>query len=259
MTDLENRPGLMVLNMQENGEKIELTAKVDLSMLTETFMMVTGPTIRLMVVESISMSMAPSTKDSGKMICNTDMESKHGLTNQSMKEIMPSEESTASEVTSGMMDQCIQVTGERTRYLALESIHGWMEDAIKESGLTTTWKAWAFTSGMMEECTKVNTKTIRNMDLEFTLGLIGGATKATGTRASNTVSACMLYLKTTKSNLVCGKMESALSGSMKRKYRPSTIYSSTTLLSSIRQNPRKWSSLMQPSRNQKALMIDWVK
>ena len=118
VTDLENRPGLMVLNMQENGEKIELMAKVDLSMLTETFMMVTGPTIRLMVVESISMSMAPSTKDSGKMICNTDMESKHGLTNQSMKEIMHSEESTALEVTSGMMDQCIQVTGERTRYLA---------------------------------------------------------------------------------------------------------------------------------------------
>ena len=259
MTDLESRPGQTVLNMPVNGEKTEHTVRVDSSMLTEIFMMVTGPMTRLMDVESISTSTVLSTRDFGKTICSMVMELKHGLISLSMKETMPLEESMVSEATNGTMDQCIQATGEKTRYPALESIHGWMEDAIKVSGLTTTWKAWEFTSGTTEECTKANTKTTRNMDLEFILGQTGEAMKGTGTRASSTVSAPMLYPRTTKSNLVCGKMENALSGSMRRRCRPSTISSSTTLLSSIRQNLRKWLSLMRRSKNQKASTIDLEK
>ena len=114
--DLENKPGPTVLNMLESGERTELTARADSSMLTEIFMMATGQMTKLMVVESISMLTAPSMKDSGRMIYNMVMESKHGLTNQSMRAIMPSEESTESEATSGTMDQCIQVIGEKIRY-----------------------------------------------------------------------------------------------------------------------------------------------
>ena len=257
--DLENKLGLTALNTPESGERTELTAKEDLFMLTEIFMMATGPMTKQMDVESISTSTVLSTRDYGKTICSTVMESKHGLTSLSTRVITPSEESTESEATNGMMDQCIQATGEKTRYPALGSIHGLMEDAIKESGLTTTWRAWVFTSGTTGECTKANTRTTRSMDSEFTLGQTGEAMKGTGTRASSTVSAPMSCPRTTKSNLVCGKMGNALSGSMRRRCRPLTISSSTTLLSSIRQNPRKWLSLTRHSRNQKALTIDLEK
>ena len=92
-----------------------------------------------------------------------------------------------------------------------------MEDATKVSGLTTTWKAWVFTSGTTEECIKANTRMTRSMDSEFTLGQTGEAMKDTGTRANSTASAPMSYPRTTKSNSVYGKMENALSGSMRRR------------------------------------------
>lgn len=259
MTDLASRLGQTALSTPESGERTELTEKEDLFMLTEIFMMGTGRTTKLMDVESISTSTGLSTRDFGKTIFSTVMELRHGPISLSTREIMPSEESTELEATNGMMDQCIQATGEKTRYPASESTHGWTEDAIRVSGLTTTWRAWVFTSGTTGECTKANTRTTRSTDSEFTLGQTGEAMKGTGTRASSTESAPMSCPRTTKSNLVYGKMESASSGSMRRRCRPLTISSSTTLLSSIRQNPRKWLSLMRHSRNQKASMIDWEK
>ena len=53
--DMENSPGLMELSILENGEKIGLTAKVDLFTLMGIFMMVFGRMIKLMDMVFISM------------------------------------------------------------------------------------------------------------------------------------------------------------------------------------------------------------
>ena len=181
-----------------------------------------------------------NTKDSGRMIFSMVMESKLGQTSQSMKEIMPLEESTESEATNGTMDQCTLVIGGRIKYPESVFIPGSMVVATKVNGLTITWKVWESTYGMTAECTKANIRTIKNMALEFTPGLTEEAMKATGTRANSMESAHMLFQKTIKSNLDYGKTVSVSSGSMRRKFRLLTIYSSITLLSSIKQIQKRW-------------------
>ena len=76
---------------------------------------------------------------------------------------------------------------------------------------------------MMEECIKDNTKTIRNMALESIPGLIKDVMKVIGLKESSMDWVHMLCQRITKSSLVSGKMENAFSGSMRLKYKPSTM------------------------------------
>ena len=161
--------------------------------------------------------MVLSMRECGKTISNTDMESKHGQTSQSMKESMLLAASTVSAAINGMMDPCTLVTGVRIKSLASVSTRGWMEDATKASGWTTTWKAWASTFGMMVECTKDSIRTTKNMVSECTHGQISVATKATGIRESNTGLEPMLYPRTTKLSLVSGRTANVSSGSTSHK------------------------------------------
>ena len=68
--------------------KTVLTVKVASFMLTVMSMMDSGPMIKLMVLEFISMSMVLNMKESGKMIYNMERELRHGQTVHVMKEIM---------------------------------------------------------------------------------------------------------------------------------------------------------------------------
>lgn len=84
----ESSNGLMELNILENGEKIVLMAKVNLSMWMEISTMASGRMIRQTGMEYISTSMALSMKVNGKMIYSMVKEWKLGLMDQNMMVIM---------------------------------------------------------------------------------------------------------------------------------------------------------------------------
>ena len=196
--DLVSKHGQTVLSTLENGERTEPMEREDSFTLMVIFMMDIGLTTKQTVVVSTNTLTVLSTKVYGKMISSMVMEWKPGQTNQNTRETMPSAGSMESAATSGMMDQCTQVTGVKIRYPVLESTLGLMVDVTKENGLTTIWKAWVSTSGMMAGCIKANTKMTKNMASVFIHGLTGGVMRATGIRESSTESVLTLCLKTTK-------------------------------------------------------------
>jgi hypothetical protein len=213
-----SRSGLMVRSTMVNGAKTGHMAKVPLHTLMETSMTVSGPTIKPTVLAFTSMLTAHSMKACGKTTYNTERASRLGPTSQGTKETTLSEENMASAVISGTMDPNTVVTGRRIKSQALESTHGLMADDMKASGLKTIWKEWAFTSGTTAACTKVSTRMTKNMASAFIHGQTVVAMRATGSRASSTASAPILYRKTIKSNMVCGRTANVLSGLIRVKF-----------------------------------------
>ena len=66
------RYGLTVLVMKANGEKTRLMERVNFGMLMETFLMVNGKMIKLMVMACILIKTGPSMKAIGRMTCKMD-------------------------------------------------------------------------------------------------------------------------------------------------------------------------------------------
>ena len=114
-TALVNRLGAMEPNIQASGERVVPMEKVSSSMWTVISMMAAGQTTRPMVAECISMSTVLSMRACGRMICNTAMVSRPGLTHHALKETMHLASNTVSEATSGMMGRCTQVNGARIK------------------------------------------------------------------------------------------------------------------------------------------------
>ena len=161
----------------------------------------------------------------GKMTCSTATELKLGPISHVTRETTRSDASMALVVTSGMTGRSTQEIGERIKFQALESTPGSMAASTRASGSITTWRGWAFTFGTMAECTKASTKTIRSMASVFTPGRTDAAMRVSGTKESSTLWALIWFPRTTRSNLGCGRMGNASSGSMRAKSMLSTTSS----------------------------------
>ena len=218
-TAMGNKNGLMALNMQANGEKIELMGREDLFMLMEMFMMAFGLMTKLMAMEYINMLMGPSMKVNGKMISSTEKVQKLGLMVLVMTETTPLEENMVQEHINGMMVLSILEIGERIKYQGQEFTPGQMVENMRENGKIITWKGQVYMSGMMEEFMKVSTKMTKNTVSVFIRGLMGDATKDFGLRGNNMEQAHMLFLKKISLSMGFGKMVKELNGLMKMKCR----------------------------------------
>jgi len=115
----ENRPGQMALNTLVSGEKIELMEKVNSYMSMEIYMMDSGQTIKRTVLEFTDMSMERCTRANGKMIYSTVEVLKLGQTKAATKVNMLMAGNMVLEVTNGMMEASIVVTGVKTRLVVL--------------------------------------------------------------------------------------------------------------------------------------------
>jgi len=118
---------------------------------------------------------------------------------------------------SGVMEVNTLEIGEKIKLVVSEFIHGLMVDVTKVNGLKIIWKAWVTMFGMMDVSTTDNIKMIRNMGLECILGSMAAFMKDIGSEANNMVLEPISFQKTKKLNLVFGKMENELNGSMKSK------------------------------------------
>jgi hypothetical protein len=85
--------------------------EVNSYMLMEMCLKVNGKKIKQMVKEFINIKMEQNMKECGKMIYNTDMELKHELTAQNIKEIIMNAKNMGKELIIIMMDQSILETG----------------------------------------------------------------------------------------------------------------------------------------------------
>jgi hypothetical protein len=113
--DLENKFGLMELNISVSGVKIELTEKVNLSTWMEMYTMDFGLTTKLMVLAFTVMLMELCMKVSGEMISNTVKVSKPGQIQVDMKVSMNMVVSTVLEHINGVMEVSTMVTGEKIK------------------------------------------------------------------------------------------------------------------------------------------------
>lgn len=111
----ENRPGRMVLSTLVSGEKTELMAKENSFMLMEIYMMDSGQTIKRTVQAFTDMSTERCMRANGKMIYSTVGVLKLGQTKAAMKVNMLMAGNMVLEVTNGMMEASIVVTGVKTR------------------------------------------------------------------------------------------------------------------------------------------------
>ena len=116
--------------------------------------------IRLMVQESTTMSMAQSTKATGRMINNAVTVLKDGLTVLLMKEIISSEESMDVGSLPGLMDPLSLESSMITTSTAPVSMNGPMEESSTENGKIIKWKAMERSLGLMADATLDNTSTI---------------------------------------------------------------------------------------------------
>ena len=82
---MENKNGLTVPNMRENGFLIKLTDKVSSTMQTETSTKDNGKMTRLMAMEHTHMQMGPDILETGETISNTVWEEKLGQMERYMK------------------------------------------------------------------------------------------------------------------------------------------------------------------------------
>jgi len=121
-----------------------------------------------------------------------------------------------------------------------ESTHGLMVVNMKGNGKTTIWRELVSISGMMAENMRDSIKMIKSMGMEFIHGLMADAMKVTGIKENSMELALMLYQKTTKLNMVFGKMVNALNGSMKKIFKISMLRDMIIQHYSIRQTAMKW-------------------
>jgi hypothetical protein len=131
------------------------------------------------------MQMAQSTKDSGRMIYNTAMESSHGLTRADMKDSMNMVVSMALAAISGTTEANLLVTGAKTKLADVVSTLGLMDDVMLENGMKTTWTELEFMFGTTAAFTKANTEMTKSMGLVSIPGKMAVAMKAIGIEESS--------------------------------------------------------------------------
>ena len=156
--------GQMVPNTRVNGKTTELTEKENSYILTETYTMESGSTIKQTATVSIIISTAPCTRATGEMISSMVKEKNHGLMALFMRDTTWLAKSMEWVFIAGMTAANIQVNGMRIKSRDSELIVGWMDVNIKVNGSTIIWMEWESTPGLMVDATWVSTKTTKNMD-----------------------------------------------------------------------------------------------
>jgi hypothetical protein len=110
-----SRLGLMEQNILVSGAKTELMVRENSYTSTEMFTMAFGQTIKPTVLASTDMLMAQCTRGNGKMICNTEEESKLGLIKVATKATTLTAESMVLEATNGTTEVSTLATGVKTK------------------------------------------------------------------------------------------------------------------------------------------------
>jgi len=122
--DTEFKSGQMVHNMKDNGRIIELTVKESLCILTETFTMANGSTIRRMGMESITISTEPCMRDTGVTTSSTEKEKNLGPMDLFTKVSTWLERSTEWAFIAGTTAASTQENGTKTKSKDLEHTAG---------------------------------------------------------------------------------------------------------------------------------------
>ena len=120
--------------MRDGGKTIKLLEKVGSSTLMVMFMMDRGKMTKLMVTESIAISMEQNMRVTGKKINNMDKDWKLGPTVQSTKDNTCKEKSMDTVASPGLMEVHTQDNSLKTIFKELESIIGPMEESTTVYG-----------------------------------------------------------------------------------------------------------------------------
>jgi len=203
----EGKSGLTEVCMKAGGLTAKLMEEEDLFMLMAMCMTDSGWTTKHMAMESIDISMGPSTKVSGKKTNSTVKGLRLGQMVRSMKELISKGRSTASaaslglmalhtmaclliitfkvkENTTGLTAESTKEVGSTTRWKVMVSSRGQTVGNTKESTLMIRRKVKESSTGLTEENTKEAGRMENRMELEFTPLLVENQRKASGTKAS---------------------------------------------------------------------------
>lgn len=105
------RYGQMGPNIKASGFKVKRVAKANSLMPMEMFMKDSGKKTKLMDLVYILIAMEHNMRDTGSMICNREMENKHGLMVVSTKVCTKMVKSMDLENTNGQMEVFTRVVG----------------------------------------------------------------------------------------------------------------------------------------------------
>ena len=126
--------GQMVQDTKAIGNLIKLTAKENLSMLTEIFMKASGSMTKLMVKVLIPMPTEPTIMEIGSMINNMVSEWNPGLMVLNMRETISMERKREKENLHLLMEVITKVNLNKTRYADTESTTGQMVSNMTDNG-----------------------------------------------------------------------------------------------------------------------------
>lgn len=127
--------GQMVQDTRAIGNLIKLTAKENLSMLTETFMKVSGSMTKLMVKVLIPMPTEPTIMEIGSTINNMVSEWNPGLMVLNMRETISMERKREKENLHLLMEVITKENLNKTRYADTESTTGQMVSNMTDNGV----------------------------------------------------------------------------------------------------------------------------
>ena len=202
---LESSSGQMAPGMKGIGKTIELTARANSLILTETFTMVIGSTIKLMGMVFTTILMVLCMRGNGGMTSSMARAKSLGPISLFTRESIWLGRSMEPVFTLGTMARGTKESGMKIRSKASELTVGSMVVSTRANGLIIIWMEWAFTLGPMAGATWVNTRTIKSMDTASTSGPMVDFTSVNGCEASNTALASTKPQKP-HSNTVSGKM-----------------------------------------------------
>jgi len=126
--------GLMEANMKDSGLKIKLILMADLFILLVIVILVNGNMIKLMESVLFTFLMAESMLDLGKMIYSMDLELKHGLILQSMKEGLKMGKDIILVLFILLMEVNTLGNFFRIKFKAKEHMNGKMAESFKAFG-----------------------------------------------------------------------------------------------------------------------------
>ena len=126
--------GQMVQDTKAIGNLIKLTAKENLSMLTETFMKASGSMTKLMVKVLIPMQTEPTIMEIGSTINNMVSEWNPGLMVLNMRETISMERKREKENLHLLMEVITKENLNKTRYADMESTTGQMVSNMTDNG-----------------------------------------------------------------------------------------------------------------------------
>ena len=126
--------GQMVQDTKAIGNLIKLTAKENLSMLTETFMKASGSMTKLMVKVLIPMPTEPTIMEIGSTINNMVSEWNPGLMVLNMRETISMERKREKENLHLLMEVITKENLNKTRYADMESTTGQMVSNMTDNG-----------------------------------------------------------------------------------------------------------------------------